>query len=311
MIFSLVGDRLDFKLNRVNIQYNPFIESQTGTYNDSFDDSASPWIKMGTWEKVASAVSISNGNLNISHIGSELASLYVEPPVGAVTDFELSFTGTGTMNDGSFGVWRVYGYNYYTGMWVEDDLLKVGYLAGSGIAPIAVNSAPVVLQGITWIKFVTTRSWNTIDMSVYGDNLLLLSGSYTTADSRLHSGHVVFGVDVRDSVNMHFSAISLPYNKFTTDIKDESIPTLFSLQQNYPNPFNPATVIEYELTKSSDVRLDVFDVNGRKCATLVNGHLQSGKHSVGFDGLKFASGVYFYQLVADGSIQTRKMVLVR
>lgn len=311
MIFSLVGDRLDFKVNRVNIQYNPFIESQTGTYNDSFDDSASPWIKMGTWEKVASAVSISNGNLNISHIGSELVSLYVETPVGAVNDFELSFTGTGTMNDGSFGVWRVYGYNYYTGMWVEDDLLKVGYLAGSGIAPIAVNSAPVVLQGITWIKFVTTRSWNTIDMSVYGDNLLLLSGNYTTADTRLHSGHVVLGVDVRDSVNMHFSDVSMVYNKYTTHLEDESIPTSFSLRQNYPNPFNPATVIEYELTKSSDVRLDIFDLNGRKCATLVNGYFPVGKYSFCFDGLKFASGVYFYQLVADGSIQTRKMVLVR
>jgi len=317
ILISVVGEQMNFKLGNVNIQYNPFIQSQTGTYNDSFDDPATPWIKMGTWETVASAVTISNGNINFNHSGSSLASLYVATPLGAVSNYELSLTGSGTMGDGNFSVWRVYSYKYYTGMWTEDDRIKVGYLSGDGIVPIAVNSAPVVFQGISWFRFVTTNSGNTITMSVYGDNNLLVTGNLITNDSRLHSGHVVFGVDVWDSVNIYYSEISMLYNRFVTDIHNDGLPGSFALMQNYPNPFNSSTMIEYELVSDAHVQLEVFDILGRECETLVREYQSSGKHSVNFDASGLLSGIYFYKLTttpADGSkglTELKKLVLLK
>ncbi len=51
----------------------------------------------------------------------------------------------------------------------------------------------------------------------------------------------------------------------------KEIPTSIALDQNYPNPFNPTTVIGYQLTKNSEVKLEIFDMLGRKVSTLING----------------------------------------
>jgi len=101
------------------------------------------------------------------------------------------------------------------------------------------------------------------------------------------------------------------YNKYITDIEDEILPTEFTLLQNFPNPFNPVTFIEYELAKSSDVKIEVFDILGRKCLTLVDQFQPVGKHTVSFDGIELSGGIYFYRLTADGFVQTRKMVLLK
>ncbi len=94
-------------------------------------------------------------------------------------------------------------------------------------------------------------------------------------------------------------------------------PSRFQLEQNYPNPFNPTTIIKYQLSASSDVRLELFDMLGRKVATLVDAKQNEGLHSVALNGAKFAlsSGTYFYRIQARSSsgefVATRKMMLVK
>ncbi|MBS1516564.1 MAG: S8 family peptidase [Bacteroidetes bacterium] len=90
-----------------------------------------------------------------------------------------------------------------------------------------------------------------------------------------------------------------------------TVPKGFSLSQNYPNPFNPATVINYELGTSSDVKLKVYDVLGNEIATLVNKKQDAGFYSVKFDGSRFSSGIYFYTLTSGNFAQTKKMLLVK
>ena len=91
-----------------------------------------------------------------------------------------------------------------------------------------------------------------------------------------------------------------------------NVPSGFSLDQNYPNPFNTTTSITFAIPHKSHMRLAVFDVAGRKVATLVDQVYAPGKHRVNWDASVMASGVYFYRLESDGFlVQTRKMALVK
>jgi uncharacterized protein (DUF362 family) len=89
------------------------------------------------------------------------------------------------------------------------------------------------------------------------------------------------------------------------------VPGAIALEQNYPNPFNPKTVVSCQLTVASKVRLIVYDMLGRKVATLLDGRKEAGSYEVAFDGTGLASGVYFYRLTAGEYSVTKKMVLLR
>jgi hypothetical protein len=82
------------------------------------------------------------------------------------------------------------------------------------------------------------------------------------------------------------------------------IPSEFVLEQNYPNPFNPATTIRYELSKTSSVRLSVYDIIGREVAVLVNERKKAGSYGVNFNATGLSSGAYFYRIQAGDFIQT-------
>jgi hypothetical protein len=92
---------------------------------------------------------------------------------------------------------------------------------------------------------------------------------------------------------------------------DNELPSRLTLHQNYPNPFNPSTQIGYELPESADVRLDVYNVQGQRVATLVNGRQTAGAHSLSFDASNLASGVYVYRLQSGGNVITRTMTLIK
>jgi len=89
------------------------------------------------------------------------------------------------------------------------------------------------------------------------------------------------------------------------------IPNQFALEQNYPNPFNPTTQIRYQLPGSSEVRLDVYDMTGRHVASLVNGQVTAGSHTVTFDARNLSSGVYMYRLQAGQFQQVRRLTIIK
>ncbi len=90
---------------------------------------------------------------------------------------------------------------------------------------------------------------------------------------------------------------------------------------NYPNPFNPETTIEFDMsdkyTSPVDVDLSVYNIKGQKVITLIDDVMSlKEKHSVKWNGRdesgkSVSSGVYFYKLRTNDSIQTRKMVLMK
>lgn len=98
----------------------------------------------------------------------------------------------------------------------------------------------------------------------------------------------------------------------TTDVEEtETLPVSFNLQQNYPNPFNPSTAIVYSVVKDSKVKLEVFDVLGRKVATLVNQNQPAGSYKVDFNASKLSSGVYIYTLTSQSQSISKKMLLMK
>ncbi len=88
-------------------------------------------------------------------------------------------------------------------------------------------------------------------------------------------------------------------------------PLSYSLSQNYPNPFNPSTQITYSVPKSGSVQLSIYNTLGQKVATLVNGVVAAGQHTVTFSAGNLASGVYFYRIEAGSYTATMKMTLLK
>lgn len=88
-------------------------------------------------------------------------------------------------------------------------------------------------------------------------------------------------------------------------------PDVFRLEQNYPNPFNPATTISFSLPEASDVTLEVYTIQGRRVATLVDSKVEAGMHSVQFDATALASGIYLYRMTAGDITFTQKMSLIK
>ena len=89
------------------------------------------------------------------------------------------------------------------------------------------------------------------------------------------------------------------------------MPTEFGLAQNYPNPVNNGTTIQYHLRGDSHVRLTVFNLLGQAVQTLVDTRQAAGTYTVRLNADEWTSGLYFYQIEAEGYKETRRMLLMK
>jgi len=112
-------------------------------------------------------------------------------------------------------------------------------------------------------------------------------------------------VQKENSLSTRFTLI------ISTEEIEANVPQQIFLEQNYPNPFNPTTVIPFGLDETSDVKLEIFDVLGRKIQTLVDSNLAAGRYDIRFDAGNLASGVYIYRLITNEKVLSRKLVLIR
>ncbi len=88
-------------------------------------------------------------------------------------------------------------------------------------------------------------------------------------------------------------------------------PQSVTLYPAYPNPFNPSTTIRFAIPEQMHVSLGVYDMVGRKVATVVDEELPPGEYSRAFNAIGLASGVYLYRLRAGNCMETRRFTLVK
>jgi len=89
------------------------------------------------------------------------------------------------------------------------------------------------------------------------------------------------------------------------------IPDCYTLHQNYPNPFNPSTKIKFDITKTTNTKLTIFDITGREVKVLVNETLQPGTYETNWNADNLSSGIYFYKLTTQDFSETKKMLLLK
>jgi 1,4-alpha-glucan branching enzyme len=100
----------------------------------------------------------------------------------------------------------------------------------------------------------------------------------------------------------------------STDLDEEisTLPTELRLMPNYPNPFNPSTVLSFELPARSNITLEIYDILGRKVASLLSNHtLPAGRHEHIFDARNLASGTYLVRLTTSDIVRNQKIMLIK
>ncbi|MDP6418935.1 MAG: T9SS type A sorting domain-containing protein [Candidatus Krumholzibacteria bacterium] len=114
----------------------------------------------------------------------------------------------------------------------------------------------------------------------------------------------------------HMSIDELAFVFESSATAAEDVPGLFALRGNWPNPFNPKTTIRFELQSAGPGELAVYDISGRKVASLASGEFAKGAHEVPWNGCDDAgrlqtSGVYLARLQVDGEVQSHRMLLIK
>ena len=131
------------------------------------------------------------------------------------------------------------------------------------------------------------------------------TGSYTSPDST--------GLDSVVNIAMGNPVSETARWSTTTGINQITslIPDKYNLYQNYPNPFNPVTNIKFDIIKSNNVKVIVFDMLGKEVVVLLNEVLQPGSYKVDFDGSRLSSGIYYFKIVTNDFTDIKKMTLLK
>jgi hypothetical protein len=201
--------------------------------------------------------------------------------------------------------------------WFVDDIGIVVY----GIIPVELTSFTAIAKDdnviLNWITSTETNNmgfdierrstksnsgWQKLGF-IDGKGTTTEKSNYSFVDKNPAEGKSFYRLKQID-----FDGTSKIYNSAELDF--ETVKE-YSLSQNYPNPFNPSTEINYSLAKSGNVTLTIYNLLGSEIATLVNGFMESGKHSVKFTANDITSGIYFYTINAENFTSTRKMILMK
>jgi len=193
-------------------------------------------------------------------------------------------------------------YNYVDTSFVPVELISFkGMYSNDKITLSWQTATELNNKGFEIQKSIEKKSWLTIGF---------VNGSGTTSESRVYSyqDNSVFA----EKNYYRLKQLDFDGTFQYSDVIDVSVPIeKFSLSQNFPNPFNPSTTIRYTIHEKSFIRISIYDVKGEKISDLVNEEKDRGFYSVEINSKNLSSGVYFYRIVTEDYVNTKKMLLLK
>ena len=89
------------------------------------------------------------------------------------------------------------------------------------------------------------------------------------------------------------------------------IPGNFCLYQNYPNPFNASTIIPFDISRTSNVKLVLYNIKGEEVEVITNKVFEPGCHEISYNATNLPSGLFFYKIEAEGFVKMKKLTILK
>jgi subtilisin family serine protease len=282
---------------------------RTAEYQDSHSDIPIPITvsqESITWE----AQGEENSLFLRFHLVNQSNDIQTNLWFGFLSDFDLSLSDKANYDADLSLVWQEGGNGACAGILFLKNITSTHALTNANGKSGYTSSQLYTLLSTTGIH---------VDPQSSGDKMLLSNAGPFNLAPR-DSVEIAFAIVAGSSVADLFAIAQKVKQRFegVTGVDDpqSTLPAAFHLSQNYPNPFNPSTTIAFDLTRSADIQLTVFNSLGQKVTTLVNGHFSAGHHEVSWMGTRdngqpVASGLYYYRLEGGQQAVTRKMMMVK
>ena len=300
------GGLIGYNYSPVNYCYSTGAVSGTNYIGGLIGYSTSSTVTGSVWDTGTSGQSTSAAGTSESDSAMKVEATF--------TNAGWDFTSTWAISSGVNG-----GYPYLIN--VTDHSLPVqatDFLATANIGSVSLTwktRSEVNNAGFNVLrKDPGTSSFSLISSCTSNDSLRGLGTSSSGRSYDFTDNHVVSGATYQYKIQ------SVSTNGTTKDLSTISVtvdvPRTYALYQNYPNPFNPSTTIRFDLKEQSNVTLDIYNVLGQRVLENNYGTMNAGRFNEVVNMDRFASGVYFYRILAQGSdgqkfVSMKKLVLMK
>jgi photosystem II stability/assembly factor-like uncharacterized protein len=262
-------------------------------------------------------------NGNIGFIAKNTGSAYIRKTTNGGLNWDTIINGEGFVDmyftDAQTG-WKSYSTMQKTtnsGLnWINQTLPQGGIIILSQVKDFSNINSDTIWGGGGFVIYPNSQARSILYRTINGGNNWL----FQIPDTSIHSGEYsdiefidrLKGWAYWPSSGVHTITGGDPV--FYTGTKQISwnTPNEFKLFQNYPNPFNPLTTIRFKVETSADIKINIYDIQGKVINTLINKKFNAGEYRIKFNGNNISSGIYFYSLFIDNIlIETKKMILIK
>ncbi len=199
--------------------------------------------------------------------------------------------------------------------WVTDPAVSAIVYANNSFSINTWYHIVGVVEGTIGKLFINGQQVNTVDVGKHPNSALFNSLKIgNISGGGTGDGYFNGKIDDIKIFNrvLTKSEIQLLLNDNPTDIEEIStFPKSHKLFQNYPNPFNPSTMVKYELTEQSNVKIEIFNTLGQSVAVLVNTEKQAGFYETTWNAGNLPSGIYLISIRAEGLSSKKSFVQVK